>query len=65
MAEVSRAQYLLNIIEQMDIENTPEYSLNHAQTGYRYMNRGEGNLEPQYPTGKRPSGLGSPAGKSS
>lgn len=65
MQEMSRAQYLLQVIEAMDIENTPEYSLNHAQTGYRYQDRGPGNMEPQYPTGRsRPAGLQSPAGKS-
>jgi hypothetical protein len=67
MAEVSRAQYLLNMIDMMDqaaLSNAPQFSLNHAYPGYRYMDRGQGNIEPQYPDGKRPAGLMSKAGKS-
>lgn len=64
MPDMSRAQYLLNLIEQMDMENAPQFSLNHANPGYRYMDRGQGNMEPQYPDGKRPVGLASKAGKS-
>lgn len=67
MAEqnVSRAQYLLNIIEQMDIEAAPQHSLKGGMSGYRYQDRGQGHLQPDYPDGKRPSGLQSRAGKSS
>lgn len=61
---MSRAQYLLQIIEQMDLENVPNFSLNKA-TGYTYMNRGQKGDPEQYLTGKRPSGYSSPAGKSS
>ena len=63
---MSRAQYLLKIIEdQAALSNDPQFSINHANPGYRYMNRGQGNMEPQYPTGRRPSGIQSLAGKSS
>ena len=65
MAEMSRAQYLLKIIEdQAALSNDPQFSINHANPGYRYMNRGQGNMEPQYPDGKRPAGWMSRAGKS-
>lgn len=65
MAEMTRAEYLLKIIEdQAAMSNDPQFSLNHANPGYRYMNRGQGNMEPQYPDGKRPAGLMSRAGKS-
>ncbi len=64
MAEISRAQYLLQVIEAMDIENAPEYSLNRA-TGYTFQDRGKKDDPMQYPTGRsRPSGLQSPAGHS-
>lgn len=63
MAEMSRAQYLLKLIEDVD-PNLPQFSLNHANPGYRYQDRGQSNMEPQYPSGKRPSGLQSAAGKS-
>ena len=65
MAEnMSRAQYLLNIIEQMDVEAEPQYALNKA-TGYTYQNRGQKGDSSQYSDGKRPAGLMSRAGKSS
>ncbi len=60
---MSRAQYLLKMIEQMDIESEPQYSLQRA-TGYTYQNRGQKGDPEQMKDGKRPSGLGSRAGKS-
>jgi hypothetical protein len=65
MAEnMTRAQYLLGIIEQMDLEAEPQHSLKGGATGYRYQDRGQGHMQPDYPDGKRPSGLMSRAGKS-
>lgn len=66
MAEqnVTRAAYLLNIIEQMDLEAAPQHSLKGGPSGYRYQDRGQGHMQPDYADGKRPSGLASRAGKS-
>ena len=64
MADMSRAQYLLKIIEQMDLESEPQFSLKGGATGYRYQDRGQGQMQPDYPDGKRPAGLMSRAGKS-
>ena len=65
MADMSRAQYLLKIIEQMDLESEPQFSLKGGAPGYRYQDRGQGQQPgDQYMDGKRPVGLASRAGKS-
>ena len=64
MTEMSRAQELLRMIAEMDVEEEPQYSLRGGSTGYNYQGRGTGMPQPNYPDGKRPVGLASKNGKS-
>jgi hypothetical protein len=64
-SRTSRARVILNLIEQFDDpENEKRHSLQGQPTGYRYMDRGEGNIVNQYGDGKRPAGYKSKAGHS-
>lgn len=62
---MSRAAKLLDLITEMsDPENEEKHSLQGQKTGYRYQDRGEGNIKDQYGDGKRPAGYKSKAGHS-